>query len=167
MVGYTDNDIYDNILKTTKSNWLNFTSSPSGTNEVVMYEENNINGTCIGSTLKFTIDGDTATLTVANLTTSFHLLPSCDGCLLLSCNSTVRDVSKFLTQLNINMKVPEEELVAHGLYLMAKGTTVKDSDLEHFKKQASCLGFSGEPDFHYDPEQGFCKEDEVMKVEFH
>lgn len=31
------------------------------------------------------------------------------------------------------------------------GSTLKDSDLEHFKKQASCLGFSGEPDFHYNP----------------
>ena len=36
----------------------------------------------------------------------------------------------------------------------ARESTMKDSDLEHFKKQASCLGFTGEPDFHYDPKTG-------------
>lgn len=36
----------------------------------------------------------------------------------------------------------------------ARETTLKDSDREHFRKQASCLGFSREPDFTHDPNNG-------------
>lgn len=35
-----------------------------------------------------------------------------------------------------------------------KESTLKDSDLEHFTRQASCLGFSREPDFRHDPKKG-------------
>ena len=36
----------------------------------------------------------------------------------------------------------------------AKERTLKDSDLEKFKQQASCLGFSGEPNFDFDSKTG-------------
>ncbi|XP_032395341.1 uncharacterized protein LOC116704168 isoform X3 [Etheostoma spectabile] len=37
-----------------------------------------------------------------------------------------------------------------------KESTLKDSDVERFKQQASCLGFSREPDFLYDPKNELC-----------
>ncbi len=45
----------------------------------------------------------------------------------------------------------------------ARESTVKDSDLEHFKQQASCLGFSGEPEFHYDTKKGASLKTSLMK----
>lgn len=142
------------------------------------------------------------------------MLPSCDGCLVFSINSTARNIHKLLELLNI--KTEEREITARSLYLLgkkkqvgqkkppfvgnihqlvllvpARETSVKDSDLEHFKQQASCLGFSGEPDFRYDPKKGssslnlsmwrkrvsyqnwisflsaeFCREGEGIKVPF-
>ena len=41
-----------------------------------------------------------------------------------------------------------------SFFFPAKERTLKDSDLEKFKQQASCLGFSGEPDFEFDPKKG-------------
>lgn len=38
--------------------------------------------------------------------------------------------------------------------LPGKESTMKDSDMEKFKQQASCFGFSKEPDFVYDPKNG-------------
>lgn len=36
----------------------------------------------------------------------------------------------------------------------ANQTSLPESDLEHFKKQASCLGFSSALDYQHDPEKG-------------
>uniref|UniRef100_A0A8D0DCL9 Uncharacterized protein n=1 Tax=Sander lucioperca TaxID=283035 RepID=A0A8D0DCL9_SANLU len=164
LVGYVDHNFYKGILKTTDSSWLNFTASTSA-NEVVMSQENKMNGTCLSTSVKVTIDGNTATTSIANITSVFHLLPSCEGCLVMSINATARDLDKFATMMKLNVAVSGEEINSRCLYLLGREATLKDSDLERFKQQASCLGFSGEPDFIFDPKKGFCAEGEGLKVE--
>ncbi|KAM6973911.1 uncharacterized protein LKV04_015605 [Tautogolabrus adspersus] len=101
---------------------------------------------------------------MANVSSTFQSLPTCDGCMVLNINYTSMNIHKLLEKINISSSTNEPELKAHALYLMANGTTLKDSDLEDFKKQASCLGFTGEPDFHYNPENEFCKEGEGVMI---
>uniref|UniRef100_A0A3Q1IIX9 Apolipoprotein M n=3 Tax=Anabas testudineus TaxID=64144 RepID=A0A3Q1IIX9_ANATE len=164
IIGYNDHQVYKSILKMTETGWLNFTASPSKPNELLMSQENRINGTCLSATTNIIIDGNTAKASFANMTSESHVLPSCDGCLVLSMTGYARNINKILNL--INMSSGEEEITARALYLLARETKVKDSDLEHFKQQASCLGFSGEPDFHYDPKKEFCREGEGFKMSF-
>ncbi|XP_044028079.1 uncharacterized protein LOC122864574 [Siniperca chuatsi] len=166
IMGYTDNDIYNSILKSTESSWIKITPSPFSPSGVIMSQENKINGTCFASAVNVTIDGNTATASLGNVTSMFHVLPSCEGCLVFSINSTARNLDKFLHFMKVNSTVKEEEVTARALYLMGSESTLKDSDLEHFKQQASCLGFAREPDFHYDPKKGFCSEGEGIKMPF-
>ncbi|TDH03637.1 hypothetical protein EPR50_G00144010 [Perca flavescens] len=164
LVGYVDHDFYKSILKTTESSWVNFTASRSA-NQVVMFQTHKMNETCLTSSVKITIDGNTAITSIANTTSVFHFLPTCDGCLVMSINATARDLDKFATMLKLNVDVSGEEVNIRSLYLLGTEATLKDSDLERFKQQASCLGFSGEPDFVYDPKKGFCAEGEGLKLE--
>lgn len=59
-----------------------------------------------------------------------------------------------------NVKTPPQEQFAYFLFpvscflLSAKETMLKDTDLDRFKQQASCLGFSGEPNYQYDQNKG-------------
>ncbi|XP_031734804.1 uncharacterized protein LOC116400854 isoform X3 [Anarrhichthys ocellatus] len=164
IMGYTDNEIYNDILKMTQSMWLNITPSPSSSNTVNFFQENKINGSCISLKFNTTIDGNTGLTSFGNITSMFHLLPTFDGYLLMSLSSTNRNLDKLLSMLNINSNTTAEEINVHALYLMGNGTALKDSDLEHFKSQASCLGFFKEPNFIYDPKNGFCAEGEGRKI---
>ncbi|KAF3706878.1 hypothetical protein EXN66_Car000049 [Channa argus] len=164
IVSYTDHEVYKNIMKVTDSTWFNITTSPSSPNELVILEESRMNGVCFASTSNITIDGNTGRSSYANITIAFHLLPSCDGCLVLSINSTAGNIDKMLKLINFTST--EKEITAYSVYLLARETTVKDLDLEQFKQQASCLGFSGEPDFYYDPKKDFCREGESTRIQF-
>uniref|UniRef100_A0A8C2Z380 Uncharacterized protein n=1 Tax=Cyclopterus lumpus TaxID=8103 RepID=A0A8C2Z380_CYCLU len=86
---------------------------------------------------------------VDNFTSLNHMLPTCDGCLLYSFNRTVTYLDKMYKKMGLNDDITAEEHIMSGLHLFARGTTLKDSELEHFRKQASCLGFNREPDFIY------------------
>ncbi|XP_049457600.1 uncharacterized protein LOC125904306 isoform X4 [Epinephelus fuscoguttatus] len=163
IAGYSDGEVFNNILKLTESCWVNLSPSSSADRDV-MSEENKINGTCVSTTVNVTIDSNTMTMSLANLTSVLQLLPSCDGCLLFNVNSTARNLKKLLDKMNFNSNVTEDEINFQALYLMSRESTLKDSDLEHFKQQASCLGFSREPDFLYDPKNEFCAEGEGVKM---
>ncbi|XP_078128113.1 uncharacterized protein LOC144531722 [Sander vitreus] len=155
IAGYADGEGFDAILNATESVWVNVTQSPSSPNVVVLSEKDKINGTCVDLAINVTIDGNTASGSVGDMVFSeFYLLPSCDGCFILSVNTTARNLDKLFKQLNINIDVTGEEVNVRAIYLIGKEPTVKDSELEHFKQQASCLGFSREPDFIYDPKNG-------------
>uniref|UniRef100_A0A3Q4N7S4 Uncharacterized protein n=1 Tax=Neolamprologus brichardi TaxID=32507 RepID=A0A3Q4N7S4_NEOBR len=121
------------------------------------------NGTCMISTTNVTFEGNTATVEMANSTSSFYLLPSCDGCLVFMINSTARNTKHLLKLLKIDLDA-SDEIAAHSLYLLGKGSTLKEPELEHFKQQATCMGFSGEPHYIYNPEKSFCAEGEGIKV---
>ncbi|XP_074469161.1 uncharacterized protein LOC141754159 [Sebastes fasciatus] len=166
IMGYNDLEEFNAILKITESAWMNISTSPSSPNGAVITQEEKMNGTCFGYNVNVTIDGNTLSVKFANISSVTHLLPTCDGCLLFNIHSTARNVDKVLQMMNINSEVTGEEVKFHALYLMARESTLKDSDMEHFKKQASCLGFSREPDFLYDPKNGFCAEGEGIKMPF-
>uniref|UniRef100_A0A665U2P1 Uncharacterized LOC115051367 n=1 Tax=Echeneis naucrates TaxID=173247 RepID=A0A665U2P1_ECHNA len=153
IAGYTDHQVFNEILKVTDSSWLKISESPVDPKKLVMTEENKLNGKCFSSSVNFTIEGNTA-VTEANITSNFKVLPSCEGCLVLSVNVTAGDISKLLGLMNITTPITDDELHVQAVYLMAKESTLKDSDLEHFKKQASCLGFDREPDYVHDTKNG-------------
>ncbi|XP_042362151.1 uncharacterized protein LOC121957579 [Plectropomus leopardus] len=163
LLGYTDYPVFSEILQLTESSWINVASS-SGAKDMVMSQENRINGSCTASTSSLTIDGNTLTASVANFTSVFHLLPTCDSCLVMSINTSGKAFDKFLEKLKFHSDNTEDVVHARSLYLMSRESTLKDSDLEHFKQQASCLGFTGELNFHYDPKNDFCAEGEGVKL---
>ncbi|WP_289465602.1 hypothetical protein, partial [Klebsiella pneumoniae] len=93
IMGYTDHPAFNNILKVTDSSWLTISQSPANPKEAIMDEMNKINGKCFSLAINLTIDGDTATAKfylplIINTTSVFNVLPSCDGCLVLSGNTT-------------------------------------------------------------------------------
>ncbi|XP_034752226.1 uncharacterized protein LOC117959285 isoform X2 [Etheostoma cragini] len=157
IAGYVDGEGFNAILKATESAWVNVTQSPSSPNAIVTHEKDKINGTCVDFGVNVTIEGNTGFGSLMDMIHSkFHFLPSCEGCSVMSVNTTARNLDKIFQQLNFNMDVTGEEIHVRALYLIGKESTLKDSDLEHFKQQASCLGFSREPDFLYDPKHGLC-----------
>ncbi|XP_068565497.1 uncharacterized protein [Cebidichthys violaceus] len=164
IMGYTDNEIYNDILKVTESMWMNITPSPSSNNTIIMSQENKINGTCLSAKLNTTIDGNIGSTSLGDIKSVFHLLPTYDGYLLMNFNSTNKNLDKLVRMMNINSNATAEEVNVRAFYLMGKGMTVNDYDLEHFKKQASCLGFSKEPNFIYDHKNGFCAEGEGHNI---
>ncbi|XP_042362154.1 uncharacterized protein LOC121957581 [Plectropomus leopardus] len=163
IVGYTDHDVFNSILKITESSWMNISTS-SSPNEDVVTQEEKMNGTCVATSVTVAVDGKAASTTFANLTSEFHVLPSCDGCLVMSINCTTKNLDKFLQALKIDSNPTGDEISVRALYLWSRESTLKDSDLEHFKQQASCLGFSRDPDFLYDTKNDFCAEGEGVKV---
>ncbi|XP_033947381.1 uncharacterized protein [Pseudochaenichthys georgianus] len=163
LVGYSTSAVFGAMLKQMESSWCNISPSPSDPTGVVLVHDDKLNGVCMTTTANITIESDTASVSVKNFFSStFHLLPSCDGCLVLSMNTTVQNMDTMLKQLKLNIAVAEEEVNLRCLYLLGRETTLKDSDFEDFKKQASCLGFSGEPQFIYDSKNGFCAEGESV-----
>lgn len=46
----------------------------------------------------------------------------------------------------------------------ANQTSLPESDLQRFKKQASCLGFAREPDYQYDPGKGAVHRDRAVSM---
>ncbi|XP_047460708.1 uncharacterized protein LOC125019774 [Mugil cephalus] len=166
LMAYAEQDTYKNILKVTDSSWVKITASPSAPRQVVMSQENRINGSCFASSVNVSIESDSATVSLANITTYFQVLPSCEGCVVFSGNSTLKNHKKILDFMKISSVSDNKEFSSGFLYFLAKEPTVKASDLEHFKQQADCLGFSGEPDFYYNQEKSFCQEGEGVRLPF-
>ncbi|XP_070403733.1 saxitoxin and tetrodotoxin-binding protein 1 [Nothobranchius furzeri] len=164
IAGYTNHKVYKAVLKITESSWVNIKASPSSNTQVLMTQENKFGGICLGSTVSVTIDGDTARASIPNINSVFHVLPSCNGCLVFSINSTARHMKELLKLMKIKEAFEDDEIHTQVLYLLSREFTLTDSDLEHFKKQASCLGFSGDPDFRYNPIKTFCQEGEGLRL---
>ncbi|XP_051925842.1 uncharacterized protein LOC127603539 [Hippocampus zosterae] len=163
--GYTDNKVFDAILKISGNTRVTISAAAHNDKDLVLYEEMMMNGTCFGTKMNMSIDGNVASGKMQNISSAYHLLPTCDGCQLLSINSTGHNLKTFLEAFGIHLdEAVNDEISARSLYLFAPGNTVKDSDLEQFKKQAHCLGFSGEPNFIIDPKQDFCDGHEVVML---
>ncbi|XP_068188686.1 uncharacterized protein [Antennarius striatus] len=166
LAGYTDHEALKLFLKVTQSTWVRFSASESNPNEAALFEDNKMNGQCYESNVNALIEGDKMKMLLTNWTSVFQVLPSVDGCHVFNFNNTVRNIDGFLKMFNIDKTFGDEEIHACGLYLMCKQSSVTDSDLESFKKQAGCLGYSGELDFQYDPQNGFCTEGAGTVVDF-
>ncbi|XP_019724289.1 uncharacterized protein LOC109515129 [Hippocampus comes] len=163
--GYTDNKVFDAMLKISDSSRITINAAAHNDKDLLFYEEMMMNGTCFGTKMNISIDGNVASAKMQNISSVFHWLPTCDGCQLFSINSTARDLKTFLELFGIHLgEAVNDQINARCLYLLAPGNTVKDSDLEHFKKQAHCLGFSGEPNFMIDPKKDFCDGHKVVML---
>ncbi|CAG5887624.1 unnamed protein product [Menidia menidia] len=144
--GFTDQEIYRDVLKITDSSWITFTESPSNKSEVIMSQENRLNGTCFGSKAKIDMTGEMIETR--------------------QINSTMTNNKDMLNFIKLDRVSVPDEIQARAVYLFSTELTVKDSDLEHFKKQASCFDFSGELHYLFNPEKTFCKEGEGIKLPY-
>ncbi|XP_061597971.1 uncharacterized protein LOC133461185 isoform X2 [Cololabis saira] len=163
--GYTDHDAIKAILNVTDSSWISITASPSSPSEIVMSHDNKMMGTCFFTTANATIEGNTATVMNPNMTSEFHVLPSCQDCLLLSINNTLKNFKQMVQLMKVDDSNVPDEIHARTFYLLGKSPFLTASDWEQFKKQTSCLGFSGEPDFK-EMDKGLCKEGEGIRMPF-
>ncbi|KAF3833444.1 hypothetical protein F7725_024648 [Dissostichus mawsoni] len=59
------------------------------------------------------------------LSSTIHLLPGCDGCLVLSINITAKHMDTVLKLLKINSTVTAEEVNLHSVYLLGRKTDRK------------------------------------------
>nr|BAR88510.1 tribytltin binding protein type 1 [Takifugu poecilonotus] len=164
IAGYTDLDVFQAILNITDSSWIEFSDAPGNPEELVMFESNKLNGNCVTSNINITIDGNKATASGANFTSEFQLLPSCDGCLALIMNTTIKNLDSLLKLMKIDIKPESNDVRALSFYLLANETSLPESDLENFKNQASCFGFTRDPDYQYDPKKAFCQKDEGVHI---
>lgn len=55
---------------------------------------------------------------VLNVTSEFHLLPSCNGCIVFSINSTASNISKLLQAMGVG--TAEEEIRTRAVYLLGR-----------------------------------------------
>ncbi|XP_061902889.1 uncharacterized protein LOC133650087 [Entelurus aequoreus] len=163
--GYTDHDVYNAILNITQGSLMTFNESTLNDKDMFLYEEMKMNGTCYGTKLNISIDHNLASATMGSISSTMHFLPTCEGCQVLSINSTARDMKTFLESFHIYVpNNTDDEMKVHALYLFASGDGVKDSDLDYFNKQAHCLGFSGEVNFVSDPKEGSCAGSKVIML---
>ncbi|XP_061616492.1 uncharacterized protein LOC133471200 [Phyllopteryx taeniolatus] len=161
--GFTDSSVYNAILRVTESTRVNLSAATHNDKDMLLYEEMLMNGTCYGTRLNVSIDGNVASAKIQDISSRFHLLPTCEGCQVLSINSTARNLKTFLEAFNLHIDgAVNDEIGIRAIYLF--GNDVRDSDMERFKKQAGCLGFSGEPDFTMDPEKDFCDGHKVVMI---
>ncbi|XP_061680057.1 uncharacterized protein LOC133503004 isoform X2 [Syngnathoides biaculeatus] len=160
---FTDDAAYNAILRVTESTRVTLSAAAHNDKDVVLYEEMKMNGTCYGTRVNISIDGDVASTQMRDISSRFHLLPTCDGCQVLSINSTARNLKTFLEAFNIHLdEAVDDEIAVRALYLF--GNHVSDADLQRFQKQASCLGFSGEPVFTMDPKKEFCDGHKIIMI---
>lgn len=113
-----------------------------------------------------------------NLTSEFQLFPSCDGCLILIINTTIKNLDRVLKLMKLDIEPESNDVTALSFYLLgetqaknkalvllpgascgcctfpANQTSLPESDLENFKNQATCFGFTRDPDFQHDPKKG-------------
>ncbi|XP_041663994.1 uncharacterized protein LOC121523257 [Cheilinus undulatus] len=171
IMGYTDHKVLKAILKIMQNSWMDLTQGPAGPNYLAMIQRNRMNGTCISSkaNVSISIEGNVAHMEMGNMTTKSHSLPACEGCMVSSINYTFTDLQGTLQKMRMGSFVEEDILEitqARAIYLMSNKPTVEESCTEQFKKQAGCLGFTGEPDFHYNSEHELCAENEGDEVEW-
>lgn len=55
-----------------------------------------------------------------NYTSSFHLLPSCAGCLTLNINSTIKSLDQALKLLKLDLETGLAEITAQSVYLLGR-----------------------------------------------
>ncbi|XP_057684729.1 uncharacterized protein LOC130911022 [Corythoichthys intestinalis] len=162
--GFADHAAYEAILKVTDSTRITISDDKDHDKNLGFYEEMLLNGTCYGTRINMSIDDHVINAKMLNFSSTIELLPTCDGCLVLNINSSAHDLKNFMEEYGFHLdNISNDEIHVHALYLFAADeNTVKDADLEHFKKQAECLHFSGEPVFKFDPKKEFCDGHKVV-----
>ncbi|XP_077446524.1 uncharacterized protein LOC144066961 [Stigmatopora argus] len=164
--GFTDHVAYNAILKITDNTRFTMSADERNDKDLHFFEEMKLNGTCYGTKGNITVDGHVMSAKMLNFSSTLQMLPTCDGCMVMNINSSAHDLKTFLEAYGIHLdNVDNDEIHVHALYLFATDeNSVKDAELEHFKKQAACLGFSGEPNFVLDPKHEYCDKDKVIML---
>ncbi|XP_077599771.1 uncharacterized protein LOC144214910 [Stigmatopora nigra] len=164
--GFTNHVAYNAILNITDNTRFTMSADERNDKDLHFFEEMMMNGTCYGTKGNITVDDRTMSAKIFNVSSSLQLLPSCDGCMVMDINSTAHDLKTLLELYGIHLdNVDNDEIHIHALYLFATDeNTVKDAELQHFKKQAACLGFSGEPNFVLDPKKAYCDKDKMVMI---
>lgn len=57
---------------------------------------------------------------VSNMSSTFHVLPSCAGCLALNINYTVRNLDQALKLVKIDLETGPAEITAQSVYLLGR-----------------------------------------------
>ncbi|XP_074542742.1 uncharacterized protein LOC141802867 [Halichoeres trimaculatus] len=155
IMGYINSEPFKKLFRTTLSQWIDFRRTSPDDRELI--EDIGIRHTthCKYGSSPFTVVRNFAVTDKSGFSCTFHSLPTCKSCLVYTVNS--RNTNELLHIMNITTPKSIDEVKDYrALYLMSKRSTVCDDELERFKEQARCLGFTGEPDFEYDPKHSFC-----------
>ncbi|XP_060915740.1 uncharacterized protein LOC132991125 [Labrus mixtus] len=159
IMGWITGDPHRVLFKTTQSQWIDFIKTSPNDKEFVQDIGIRHPTYCKYGSHPITIHSNTALTDKSNFTCTYHSLPTCEECLLYFVDSRTNNQLIHIMNITEPKNIAEVESY-QALYLMAKESTVKHSDLEHAKKQARCLGFTGEPDFIYNPENSLCNKDD-------
>ncbi|XP_060915730.1 uncharacterized protein LOC132991119 isoform X3 [Labrus mixtus] len=155
IMGWIDSEPFKVLFRSAKSQWIDFRQTPGYPKELV--EDIGIRHPtyCKYGSSPVTLHMNTAVTDKTNFSCTYHSLPTCEGCLLYTVNS--RNNNNLLPIMNITNPTTIHEVKGYrAFYLMAKENHVKHYDMMRTMKQAKCLGFTGEPDFIYDPENTLC-----------
>ncbi|XP_041665946.1 uncharacterized protein LOC121524567 [Cheilinus undulatus] len=155
IIGYIDSPIFQVLFDSCLSQWIEFRRISTNPKELV--EDIGIKHPtyCKYATSPMTLHLNTAVTDKSNFTCTYHSLPTCQDCLLYMVNSRNNDN---LLHLKTGPPQSTQDVKSYrALYLMARGVTLDDKAIQYFKKQAWCLGFKGEPSFHYNPMHPFCE----------
>uniref|UniRef100_A0A3Q3GW99 Uncharacterized LOC110002067 n=1 Tax=Labrus bergylta TaxID=56723 RepID=A0A3Q3GW99_9LABR len=151
--------IFSILFKTTKSQWVDFIQTSPDHKEFVQDIGISLGASQIVSTSNYSAFVLIFYFPESNFTCTYHSLPTCEGCLLYTVDS--RTNNQLIHIMNIDEPKTIAEVKSYrAFYLMAKESTIKHHELAHAMKQAKCLGFTGEPDFIYDPKDTLCDKDE-------
>ncbi|XP_060915717.1 uncharacterized protein LOC132991113 isoform X2 [Labrus mixtus] len=159
IMGWIDSEPFKVLFRSAKSQWINFRETPGQPKELV--EDIGIRHPtyCKYGSSPVTLHMNTAVTDKTNFSCTYHSLPTCEGCLLYTVHS--RNNNNLLPIMNITNPTTIHEVKGYrAFYLMAKENHVKHYDMMHTMKQARCLGFTGEPDFIYNPENSLCSNDD-------
>nr|XP_033933076.1 uncharacterized protein LOC117440985 [Pseudochaenichthys georgianus] len=163
LVGYSTSAVFGAMLKQMESSWCNISPSPSDPTGVVLVHDDKLNGVCMTTTA--TYYRERHSLSVSEELLLQHLPPAAELRRLSGPQHEHHGPKHGHHAQAAETQHPrwrERRSNLRCLYLLGRETTLKDSDFEDFKKQASCLGFSGEPQFIYDSKNGFCAEGESV-----
>ncbi|KAM7003237.1 uncharacterized protein LKV04_004344 [Tautogolabrus adspersus] len=156
IMGFIDSEPFKALKRSAKSLWVKFSPSTSSPRDFVESVGIRHPGYCKYASSPVTIVTNTAVVSKSNFTCTYRSLPTCKDCLVYTVDSI--NTNNALHIMNITNPTTIHEVKQYrAVYLMAKKTTVKASELERFKKQARCLGFTWEPDFYYNPKNTFCE----------
>ncbi|XP_065804362.1 uncharacterized protein [Labrus bergylta] len=156
IMGWITSEPHRELFKTTKSQWIDFIQTSRDHKQFV--QDIGIRHTtyCKYGSHPVTVHSNLAATDKSSFTCTYHSLPTCEGCLLYTVDS--RTNNNLIHIMNITEPQTIAEVESYrAFYLMAKENHVKHHELVHAMKQARCLGFTGEPDFIYDPEDTLCE----------
>ncbi|KAK5855520.1 hypothetical protein PBY51_005617 [Eleginops maclovinus] len=123
LAGYAKTNVSQALLRNCDSFWINVTES--GPQNLVFAQFNKVNGSCTHSLFNVTVDVHTATGFFANITQSFHILPSSDHLIVVAINNTIRN-SPIVNRRMKNIGEVPEEFINSSLFMLGRNATLSE-----------------------------------------